>query len=80
MKITLAICIIILIYPTMRLTAALQQGYSWDEMDWDQDGQTSINDLFAASEIGRRPIEFEGEKCREYFLYKDGSTVKRNCN
>jgi hypothetical protein len=30
------------------------RGYSWSEMDWNQEGRTSMSDFFAAGDIGKR--------------------------
>jgi hypothetical protein len=67
-------------YFVARIAASLMQGYSWQEMDWRQRGSTSIEDFFAASEIGKREIHQEGKRCVEYFSYKDGLPVKVVCS
>ena len=59
--------------------AAVSQGYSWNEMDWNSDGSTSLREFILSSDIGKRPIEVEGKKCQEYFAYKDGLSVKTIC-
>ncbi|MGZ5027186.1 MAG: hypothetical protein ACXWAT_07260 [Methylobacter sp.] len=56
-----------------------KQGYSWQEMDWQQRGSTSLSDFFAASDIGKREVIKNGKKCIEYYTYKDGLQVKTVC-
>lgn len=67
---------VLVIYFSLRVFGALSQGYSWSEMDWDQDGVTSIGEFFAASDVGKREVNRDGKKLIEYFSYKDGLPVK----
>lgn len=66
-------------YFVFRGISSWRQGYSWEEMDWEQRGSTSIGDFFAASDIGKREIQKDGKKCFEYYAYKDGMPVKTVC-
>ncbi|GAB2511879.1 hypothetical protein GCM10027084_28740 [Pseudoxanthomonas sangjuensis] len=54
---------------------ACNQDYSWAEMDWNSDGTTTPGEIFAASDIGKRPRN----GCIEYFNLKDGLPVKSVC-
>ncbi len=74
-----AISVLIAAYFVVRGISSLHQGYSWKEMDWNQDGTTSISEFFLASDIGKRETTIDGKKCVEYFAYKDGLPVKINC-
>jgi hypothetical protein len=62
-----------------RAVAAWRQGYDWAEMDWDDKGHTSIADFLRAADVGKRPVEVNGQSCVEYFLYREGMTVKIVC-
>lgn len=62
-----------------RAVTAWRQGYAWAEMDWDDTGHTSITDFMRAADIGKRPIDVNGRSCDEYFLYREGMTVKVVC-
>ncbi|MFO1104211.1 MAG: hypothetical protein U1E20_15060 [Methylocystis sp.] len=62
-----------------RAITAWRQGYAWAEMDWDDKGYTSIADFMRAADIGKRPIDVNGQSCVEYFLYREGVTVKIVC-
>jgi len=57
-----------------------KQGYSWEEMDWHQKGNTSIVDFFSAVDIGKREILVNGKPCAEYYAYKDGLPIKVMCH
>ncbi len=57
----------------------LRQGYGWQEMDWDKDGHTSIFDVLAAGDIGKREAKWQDRSCFEYFEYKDGRRIKTDC-
>ena len=75
----LSVTILIFIYLSLIGVAAWKQGYSWEEMDWNQKGYTSIFDFFSASDIGKRDFLVNGKFCVEYYAYKDGLPVKTTC-
>lgn len=75
----IAICLIVVLYLLARVVVSFKKGYSWVEMDWNQDGSTTISEFFESSDIGTRPINNDGRKCIEYFSFKDGLTVKVIC-
>ncbi len=62
-----------------RAVAAWRQRYDWAEMDWDDKGRTSIADFLRAADVGKRPVDVNGQSCVEYFLYREGMTVKIVC-
>ncbi|KWS31262.1 hypothetical protein ACTACM_06885 [Pseudomonas fragariae (ex Marin et al. 2024)] len=70
---------LILIYASFKAYLSWSQGYSWQEMDWRQQGNTSIIDFFDASEIGKREVILGGNVCVEYYSYKDGLPIKTTC-
>lgn len=78
-SIILSIIVLVLIYFVFHAIASLKQGYSLSEMDWNQNGKTSIEEFFRASDIGKRDVKENGKKCVEYFAYKDGLAVKTVC-
>lgn len=73
------ICVLVVAYFAFRGISSLNQGYSWEEMDWQQRGKTSLSDFFAASDIGKREIVKGNKKCIEYYAYKDGLPIKTVC-
>jgi hypothetical protein len=74
-----SVCVLIAIYFVFLGEGSLEHGYSWKEMDWNQDGTTSIGEFFAASDIGKREVILDNKKCIEYFAYKDALPVKTVC-
>jgi hypothetical protein len=74
-----AACVYALGYLALSVYASLSKGYTWQEMDWNQKGSTSIADFFAAADIGKREVLKDGKVCVEYFTYKSGRTVKLEC-
>jgi hypothetical protein len=75
-----ALCLLPVAYLSCLAIASVRQGYSWQEMDWDQKGYTSISDFLAASDTGKRDIVTkDGRRCTEYYAYKDGLPVKTVC-
>lgn len=66
------------LYLALRAYGAMQHGYTWQEMDWDGDGTTTIIEFFGASDVGKRPL-IDNPKCVEYFAYKDGYPVRIVC-
>ncbi len=55
------------------------QGYSWNEMDCDTDGSTSISEFLKRSDIGRRPYTENTVDCIEYFSMKSALPFKIVC-
>lgn len=66
-------------YFSLRGYASWQKQFTWEEMDWDNNGDTTFNEFFQASDIGVREIEKDGKKCREFYAYKEGLPVKVIC-
>ena len=71
--------IIIAGYFLIRSAMSFQQGYDWSEMDWNQDGSTTISEFIVSTDIGIRTVQQNGQECTEYFAYKDGLPVKVIC-
>lgn len=68
------------LYWVVRLMGALSLGYSIGDMDWNEDGQTTVGEVIDASEIAARPVIFEGRECTEFYSLKDGLAVKIRCD
>jgi hypothetical protein len=78
-KIVGVILIFLSIYVLSRAFSSYRHGYSWREMDWNQDGTTSIAEVIYGSDIGRREVIRDQKSCVEYYPYKDGLPVKTVC-
>lgn len=74
-----ALLIIPAFFLSARVFAAWRAGYGWEEMDWDGKGHTTLLDFLKAAEIGKRPVLVDERSCVEYFLYREGITVKTAC-
>jgi hypothetical protein len=74
-----ALLVLIAIYYCFRFIAAYNNGYSWEEMDWNKDGSTSFSELIESSDVGKRAVEVDGKNCVEYFAFKDGLPLKTVC-
>lgn len=61
-----ALAVLAALYLVFRVGASAMQGYSLQEMDWQQRGTTSIADFFKASDIEKCDVEKAGKKCVEY--------------
>lgn len=59
--------------------SSLQHGYSWKEMDWNEDDTTTIVEFLEASDVGKRDIIVDGKTCAEFFAYKDGMDIRIDC-
>jgi len=78
--ITIFIFTILICYLSIRVIVAFNRGYSFAEMDWNQDGETTIFEMIIASDIGKRIIISDNSKCCEYYSFKDGLTIKIICS
>ncbi len=68
-----------LLYLTGLIISSVSKGYSWNEMDWDGDGHTSISEFLLAGDTGTRPVTVNGTVCTEIYQYKDGLQLNTLC-
>lgn len=54
--------------------------YTMGEMDLDKSGLVSYREALTFMDSGVREIVVAGEKCIEYYAYKDGMPFKTVCN
>lgn len=74
-----AIILILGIYVGLRFLASWERHYSWKDMDWNQDGKTTVSEFLEASEIGHRRVSQDGKECRDYYALKDGLSIRMDC-
>ena len=67
------------VYIGILIISVERQGYAWSEMDWNQDGTTTLTEYFMSSDVGKRATARDGDTCTEYFHYKDGSSIRLAC-
>lgn len=53
--------------------------HAFAAIDRNGDGQVTLSDVVAGSDIGRRPITVAGRVCTEVFAFKDGRPVRTDC-
>jgi len=64
--------------PVVAQTAG--NGMSWADMDWDNDGHTSIGEVADfLLDMDVRAIAVDGRTCREVYWMKDGMPVRELC-
>ena len=80
LKIILFILSIVVCVFAFRACVSWKKGYSWKDMDWNQNGETSLTEFFQASDVGVRETQKEGKACMEYYDYKDGLQIKIVCS
>jgi hypothetical protein len=78
-RITGIIALIVLVWWLWVMVLAISQGYSWQEMDWNNDGQTTLMEVWDSAEVGRSETQKHGKACSEYFHFKDGVPFKSVC-
>jgi hypothetical protein len=71
--------VVLSVYAISRAVSSYRHGYTWQEMDWNQDGTTSITEVIYGSDIGKRDVIRDHKSCVEYYAYKDGLPVKTVC-
>ncbi|WP_408950460.1 hypothetical protein [Lysobacter sp. Hz 25] len=75
----IAACFALMLYLSLRSVAALDKGYSWSDMDWNRDGNTSLSEFLSAGDVGMRQTKRYDRDCKEYFSYKDRLPIKTVC-
>ncbi len=55
------------------------KGVSISEMDWNDDGITSIPEFFSTMDVGVYAEEIDGKQCRRVFRTKDGAPIRQLC-
>lgn len=76
---TLAVGFLAFCYFSFRIFISFNKGYSAAEMDWNQDGKTTISEIISGSDVGKRAIILNDVNCFEYYFLKDGLTAKIVC-
>lgn len=59
--------------------AVMQTRYSWQDMDWNGDGKTSIGEFFETADVIERPIEQDGRSCVELVWSRKGTVLRVEC-
>jgi hypothetical protein len=70
----------VLFYFAYLFTKAYYSGLTWQDMDLNKDGHTTIAEYLNAADILKRTLVKDGKDCTEYSLIKDGSIVAIKCD
>jgi hypothetical protein len=65
-------------YVATRILADIHDKFTWEESDWNDDGQTTISEYLRGMDMGKRKYRADKD-CIEYFDYKAGQTYKVDC-
>ncbi len=77
--ISASLLVLLVLYGVSRYVVSWENNYSWNEMDWNQDGTNTLSEVLEASDVGRRAGSKGGKHCIEYYSLKDGLTVRMEC-
>lgn len=59
--------------------AVMRTRYSWQEMDWNGDGKTSIAEFFETADVIERPVVRDGQDCVELVWSRKGTVLRVEC-
>jgi hypothetical protein len=66
-------------YVGVQSLVVLQRHYSWHEMDWNDDGRTTLAEFFASARIDRWTVVRGGSRCSQYYSTHALTAVKTVC-
>jgi len=58
----------------------LQTRYTWQDMDWNADGRTSIGEFFETADVIERPVQRDGQDCVELIWSRKGTVLRVECS
>ena len=59
--------------------AVMRTRYTWQEMDWNADGRTTIGEFFETADVIERPVERDGRSCVELVWSRRGTVLRVEC-
>jgi len=80
LKYILSPAFIAICYLAVLVYTSWGKGFPWEDMDWNQNGETSLAEFFRTTDVGVREIQKDGKTCKEYYDYKDGLPIKIVCS
>ena len=60
--------------------AVLRTRYTWQDMDWNADGKTSIAEFFETADVIERPVQRNGQDCVELVWSRKGTVLRVECS
>ena len=58
----------------------LRMRYTWQDMDWNADGRTSIAEFFETADVIERPVQRHGQDCVELVWSRKGTVLRVECS
>lgn len=68
-----------LLYTGFLAAAAHRTGYTWQEMDWNSSGRTSVFEYLRSPKVGRRGVVKNGRACTEYYEIRSQRPLRVDC-
>ena len=62
-----------------RIAAVQARHYTWQQMDWNGDGHTTIGEYLHTTQVGSRLVDQGGISCVEYFELRDRRRIRLSC-
>jgi len=66
-------------YVGVQSLIVLQRHYTWREMDWNEDGRTTVAEFFASARIDHWIVRHGGLRCNQYYSTHALTAVKTVC-
>ena len=66
-------------YVVVRISTAFRNGHTLPEMDWNDNGYTSLFEIIYGSDVIRVDTKVGSKECVEFRRMKDTSTIKTVC-
>lgn len=59
--------------------SSLGAGYAWRDMDWNDDGRTSVGEFLEAGDTVKQEVVIHGQRCVQVVAMKDALVLKTKC-
>jgi hypothetical protein len=59
--------------------AVMRTRFTWQEMDWNGDGRTTVSEFFETADVIERPVERDGKSCVELVWSRKGTVLRVEC-
>ncbi len=59
--------------------AVARTRYTWQQMDWNGDGHTTIGEFFRTADVIERPVVKDGRSCVELVWSREGTSIRVEC-
>ncbi|HEY8099238.1 MAG TPA: hypothetical protein VIF82_00645 [Burkholderiaceae bacterium] len=73
-------CLGLAIFAVAIIFGMITSPFSYNEMDFDNDGQVTFSEIVYGSAFRKNEVEVEEKKCIQYISLKDGRILKVVCH